>query len=205
MVTYTRGPGKSVRRFRPSIPHYSVEDMNLMYKHFCALLLLTPAAFATQMVYTFTGTATGTVGGTAFTNAELTVSVSADSSTVGNSQGSYFVNATASNTAIYIGGVGSGGFTDWMTLQTAPAFNGSVFFSHEGSPLITITDQALGTNALASYDFATPIGPLGPLATNPSTSDWVNIPTSLGSLTVSSETNITFQAAVASPITYTFS
>jgi uncharacterized protein (TIGR03437 family) len=179
--------------------------MHLMYKQLCPLLLLAPAAFATQMVYTFTGTATGTVGATAFTNAELTVSVSADSSTVGLSSGSYSVNATASNTAIYIAGVGSGGFTDWMTIQTAPGFNGSVFFSHEGSPLITITDQALGTNALASYDFSTPIGPLGPQATNPSTPDWVNIPTSLGSLTVTSETNVTFQVAVASPITYTFS
>jgi uncharacterized protein (TIGR03437 family) len=176
-----------------------------MCKHLCALLLLTPAAFATQMVYIFTGTATGTAGGTAFTGANLIVSISADSSTAGGGPGGYYVGADAGNAAIYIGGVGSGVFTDGMSIQTSTGFNGSLFFSHQGTPLIEISDQALGTNVLAGYNLATPIGPLGPLATNPSMVDWLNIPTSLGPITLSSQTGVTFQAAVASPITYTFS
>jgi hypothetical protein len=65
-------------------------------------------------------------------------------------------------------------------------------------------DALIGSSALISYNLESAIGPLGPQASDPSASDWVNLSTSLGSFTVTSFTNFTFQATVpATPPTPT--
>ena len=55
------------------------------------------------------------------------------------------------------------------------------------------------------YDLATPIGPVGPqTGYNPSTGDWTSIPTSLGAVTLTNLTDVTFLAKGGLPAPMVF-
>jgi uncharacterized protein (TIGR03437 family) len=159
------------------------------------LILSAATALAGQTgVFTFSGTATGTIGGTSFTNAALTVTGSGDVSTVSCANGNCTLNLPFGVTSFTIGGVGSGTFT--FTSYFFVNHTGGMVGFGVGGDLIQISDNAIGKTVFTTYDLQSTIGPLGPEAEDPSESDWVGMPTTLGSFTVTSFTNVTFQATV---------
>lgn len=112
-----------------------------------ALLLYVAPAQATPITYTITGTATGALGVSAFTNALVTIALVGDTSFVGNDFGSATVN---------VSGVGTASFTDSMFVTDNP-----------GNPSAQISDFTLnrlvfGTiaPAFATYNLRGPIGPI---------------------------------------------
>ena len=172
------------------------------------LVLMGVSGFAgTIGTFTFTGTATGTIGGTVFTGASLVVTGMGDLSTVSCVAGTCDLDVGAGLASFTIGGIGSGTFSDETyffdnqvsVLAGTPA--GLVGFG-DGSDDIQMYGALIGGNAIFStYDLQSAVGPLGPQVTDGSTSDWVNLPTSLGGFTVSSFTNFTFQATAATTST----
>lgn len=163
----------------------------------CSLLLvgLAQSASADTLEYVFTGTASGTIGGTPFTDATLTVSVVGDTSNIMYTY-AYFLDAPGGAAMFSIGGLGTGTFNDGTyVFDNQTAFGGTVGFG-DGSDDIQIHDADFGSTVFSTYDLSYPIGPLG-FVTDPSTSDWVNLPTSLGGMTVTSYTDVSFQAIAA--------
>jgi hypothetical protein len=156
-------------------------------------------AYAVPITYTFTGTATGTLGSTPFTNAMLTISVTLDTNNILNPSSGFFQNPYAPNAATFsIGGIGSGTLSNngaVLGSQTQLLGNVRIADNTVGA-LIVIGDTLIGSTALASYSLATPIGPLGPETTSPFS--FPTVPTSSGSLAVTSIANMTFQATVSS-------
>jgi hypothetical protein len=159
-------------------------------------------AYAVPITYTFTGTATGTLGGTPFTNAALTMSVTLDTNNILNPSSGFFQNPYASNAATFsISGIGSGTLSNngaVLGSQTQLLGNVRIADNTVGA-LIVIGDTLLGSTTLASYSLATPIGPLGPEATSPFS--FPTVPTSSGNLAVTSITNMTFQATISTAAT----
>src|SRR5215472_8370738 len=76
------------------------------------LVALAQPASAQTLKYVFTGTASGTVGSTSFTNAPLTVSTTGDTSNVVLTGTIYVLNVPPGGASFSIGGVGSGTFSD---------------------------------------------------------------------------------------------
>jgi PEP-CTERM motif-containing protein len=174
-----------------------------MHRWIILLLTLDTASFAgTVGTFTFTGTASGTIGGTAFSNAALTVSAPGDFSTVSCVGGLCKLNVAAGITSFVIGGTGSGTFSNPTsffdsqtgTLEGLPA--GLVGFT-DGSDDIQMYGALIGNPIFSTYTLQSAIGPLGPQPFNPSTGDWVNLSTSSGLFTVTSFTNFTFQVTAA--------
>lgn len=160
----------------------------------CSLLLfgLGQPAVADTLDYVFTGTASGTVDGITFTNATLTINAIGDTSAVSSTY-AYFLYFPVNTAAISISGIGSGTFNDsTYVFDNQTAFGGTVGFG-DGSDIIQIHDEDFGSTVFSTYDLTSPIGPLG-FVTDPSVSDWTNLPTSLGAMTVTSYTDVSFQA-----------
>jgi uncharacterized protein (TIGR03437 family) len=163
------------------------------------LIVSAATALAGQTgVFTFSGTATGTIGGTSFTNATLTVTGSGDVGTVSCTNGTCVLNLPFGVTSFTIGGVGSGTFN--FTSYFFDNHSGGTLGFGVGGDLIQITNDSIGKTVFTTYDLQSTIGPLGPEAENPSVSDWVGMPTTLGSFTVTSFTNVTFQAVVGATL-----
>lgn len=140
------------------------------------IILSTGVVLGQTAVYTFTGTASGTIGGTPFTNATLTVTSTGNVSTVScTSTCSLYPAAGAS--AFTISGIGTGTFSgsSYVFDNQSNAVAGFGVVNDD----IQIYDSSIGSAALATYNLQSSIGPLGPEATDPSTSDWVNLSTSL--------------------------
>ncbi|MGO9230636.1 MAG: hypothetical protein ACLQKA_15705 [Bryobacteraceae bacterium] len=158
------------------------------------VVLSAGVVFGQTGVYTFTGTASGTVGGTPFTNATLTVTSTGNVSAVSCTGGTCELNVAAGASSFTISGIGSGTFSGASYVFDNQNFGLAGF--GVGTDDIQIYDSSIGSAAFATYNLLSSIGPLGPEAADPSTSDWVNLSTSLGSFTVTSFTNVTFQATI---------
>jgi hypothetical protein len=151
------------------------------------------------LTYTFTGTASGSIGGTNFTGVSLSVFASADATSASCTAGTCFQNLPGGGASFTLGGIGSG------------VFNGDTyFFDNQNFATAGFGDNTaihccdiiqLGAPVFGTYDLTTPIGPIGPGASNPSVGDWVDLNTSLGAFTVTQFTNYTFQATVADTAT----
>ncbi|MFZ0641237.1 MAG: PEP-CTERM sorting domain-containing protein [Candidatus Acidiferrales bacterium] len=162
-------------------------------------LFAVPSAFAGAIAtYTFTGTASGTIGSTSFSGATLTVTASGPISSVTTFSDGYQI--LFSSSSFTVGGVGSGTFTG-----TTYVFDNDVFavagFGDENAPihccdLIDISDSDIGSSAFASYNLQSSIGPLGLEPTDGAVGDWDNLSTSLGAFTLTSFDNASFQATV---------
>jgi len=160
-----------------------------------SVILSSMAAFAAQTeTLIFTGAATGSIGGTPFVNATLTITATAPVSSV--QCGSGDCNLSGATVAFTISGIGAGTFTSGSGFNVNQTYLGGVVGFTNTSQLITLSDDDIGSAALASYNLQTSIGPLGPDNGNLSTSDWVNISTSLGAITLASFSNVYFQATV---------
>src|SRR5262249_43357886 len=139
-----------------------------------------PRAYAVPITYSVSATATGSLGGSPFTDALVTITVSSDTSTV--SGGGNFFSNTGPGTAA-VAGIGTATLTG----------GGLVFANHTGGPTnigAAGIETALGGDildtvnaAFASYDLKSAIGPIsGPPIINSGTP----FPTSLGSLILTS-------------------
>ena len=155
------------------------------------------------MSYVFTGTASGTLGETPFTDATLTVTAIGNTDNVTyESQTGTYRNQTLSTT-ISIDGIG--------TMAVTPGA-GQHDYVFDNQP-----DQKIGygvtgiqnccdiiqfvNEAYATYDLNSEIGAFEP-TTDLSTGDWVNVPTSMGPLTVPSFTG-SFSATKLPSLTQT--
>lgn len=151
------------------------------------------------MLYTFTGTASGSVGGVSFNNAPLTISVAGSSDDVGYNpaSGTYYLDRTP---AISIGGVGSGVITAkgagvTTTLSGSANYGSAVSFHVYPTPgaLVRISDPSF-----ASWDLKSAIGPVSAPSPILSADLFQNIASTLGPVSVTALSNVTFSAT---PIT----
>ena len=161
--------------------------------------------------YTFNGTASGTLNGVAFSSQSLAVTTIADAATVTDSSGVYLLTLGDDGTSFTLGGVTTGLFLD-STYFFDNTPKGVAGFGDSGASsccdTIQIHDSAIGSTAYATYNLQSPTAAQTPEASNPSTADWVNLNTNLGSFTITSLTNVTFTvtgtsiAAVPEPSTF---
>jgi hypothetical protein len=148
--------------------------------------------------YTFTGIASGSIGSANFSDATLTVTATGDVSTVMFTSPTYFLDIPGGSSTFSISGIGSGTFSD--ETYVFDNTDGVAGFGDDGATkccdIIQTYDSAIGSTAFATYNLQSSIGPLGPEASDPSTSDWAGLNTSLGSFTVTSYDSVVFQATV---------
>ena len=167
-----------------------------------AFLLAVPLSAGSIGTYIFTGTASGTAGSASFTGVTLTISATGDIGLIGPCTGGspqcFLLDISNGSAAISIGGVGSGTFSaQTYVFDNQTAFAGAVGFGLVSDD-IQIHDTDLGSTIFSTYDLATSLGPIC-CVTDPSTPDWVNLPTTLGNTTISSYTDVSFQAIVGVP------
>src|SRR5579871_3156119 len=125
---------------------------------FCPIALVQ----ATPITYLMTTTATGTLGGTPFTDALFTVTLAGDTSGVvsGPSPFTAFL-VNPGNATVNIAGLGAAAFTDQMVF--ASTYNSSL----KGETAVLVVDNATGTAVSATtgasffgYNPANPFGPI---------------------------------------------
>jgi hypothetical protein len=152
-----------------------------------ALLSVSIAAHASPVVYTFTGDFSGTLGTTSFSDDFGTFTFTGDTSTVVGS-GGYYYN-TAGVSTITLEGLGTATFLS-STFGAESQSNAGAFYD-------SATDFGVGTesSAFAAYSLTAPFGPItGSFITNGAIAE----STSLGDLSIASETGeTTFTAAAA--------
>jgi hypothetical protein len=175
-----------------------------MTKLIIAVIFLgTPVLLAGPITFTFSGTATGNLAGTSFTDASYVVTSSADTSQVVETfQPCMPTNPAcpvftlgAISSQIAIQGLPVATFSD-ATAWTDPNFSGDIIFDNSGLGILGITALFQG---LETYDLQSSIGPIFSPVDFPSQffSAFQNIPTSQGSLSLVAM-NETF-VAVAAP------
>lgn len=141
--------------------------------------------------YIFKGTATGTLNGTPFSTAAMIITAQGDTANVFTESDGRFFNVMLA-TSITITGVGSG------TIDSEYVFDNptgqKVGFGVTTIPnCCDIIQQVNGV--YGSYDLKSAIGPIAAPA-NLSLADWVDVPTSLGLMTVTDMSENSFQAVV---------
>ena len=160
-----------------------------------ACLVLAGAACAAPITYTLSGTASGRLGATDFSDAAFVVTASADTATV-NSLGPGIPCNDPGRATVTIRGVGSGSITTPLSV----AANGGwqlLAFAHG-----RCTDAgSMWTNGrspqLDGYDLARPIGPV-PLAM-PSAPPGIVVDTTAGALAFAKVTGLNFEAQAGAP------
>jgi len=139
--------------------------------------------------YTFTGTATGSVDGAVFSNAEITITASADTENV-LFDGYNIFQVIPSSAMINIAGIGSGTMTGDIVVFNLQAFNYS-FGGLQQDNMDIVTIESL---ELEMYDLKTSFGPLSPGYLSIYGS--LNIQTTMGTVVINSSGDFTFQAEV---------
>jgi hypothetical protein len=153
------------------------------------MLLSTNIVTAEPINYTFTGTATGSVDGAVFSNADVTITASADTENV-LFDGYNVFNVIPSSATINIAGIGSGTLTGEVVVFNQQAFNYS-FAGLQQDNMDVVTVEGL---ELEIYDLKTSIGPLSPGYLSIYLS--LDIPTTMGTVVINSAGDFTFQAEV---------
>jgi hypothetical protein len=158
---------------------------------------------ASTLTYSFTGNASGSLNGSPFADALLTITAVGDTSSVSSSSGFYQIDLSAATTSFSLAGIGSGTFsapTYIYDFQYAPLQGSIGFGTGTNGDVIQIHGTDFGSTAFLTYDLMGSIGPLG-YVTDPSVGDWgppiypAGSPTSLGALVVTGLTNTAFQAS----------
>jgi hypothetical protein len=172
----------------------------------CVVLAWVTPARATPITYTEQLTGTGTIGGSTFTNALVTINLFGDTSTVSGSPGSFERDFGTATVTVF--GFGTATFTDPQLWAFDNPFGGSGSTPVAGISDITASLLIADTNnvAFATYDLRTSIGPLaGPVAINPG----ALFPTTMGNFALTSVSgntstfSATTSAAVPEPATLT--
>jgi hypothetical protein len=143
--------------------------------------------YAKPITYTYTGTASGNVNGTVFSNSNVTITAYADTQNV-LFDGVNLFNVIPSSTIIEIAGIGSGKLTGDILVYNLQAYN----YSFAGLLQDTIDIVIVEDPDLELYDLTTSFGPLayGYLSIYGS----AELLTTMGTVTLDSSGNFTFQA-----------
>ena len=142
-------------------------------------------ALAAPITYTVTAIGTGSLGGSSFTNAAVTVTLTGDTAGVTHPFGSTFNNFGPAT--VNVAGIGTGTFTNSMIVFCSPTAAGI----EDNVLFLDVLDTA--SAAFASYECATAIGPVtGPALFNGGSA----FPTSLGDFILTDVGNSTFMAAL---------
>ena len=153
----------------------------------CMLLAIALPAAATPATYTFSGTGTGDVNGTGFTNAAFTITLTGDTTAITGGP-SIFQLTTAATIAI-------AGF------PLATVTDSVGIFSNTGGPAVGFQRTAgldlmdVSGAPFAGYQLATSLGPISgltPFAVN----QFNNLNSNQGPITFTDASNVTFQAVV---------
>jgi hypothetical protein len=186
---------------------------NLLYVVFLASLVVVPASSLradsfvlpggtpvvtpgdAPVTYTEQAIASGTLGGSSFTSALVTIVFTGDTVNV-TGGGGFFTNAVGIAT-VTVGGIGTATFTDSME-----AFDNQIFGPPAAAGIgdITVPGSVLDTfnTVFASYDLTSSIGPVpGGSFIRPD----LTFGTTLGGLNISSAGDSTFTAVVSSSAT----
>ncbi len=142
-------------------------------------LLAAKTAYAVTLVFSLSGSLTGTIGNTTLNGNAFQFTITRDTS---NGQ---FSAATA--TSLSISGVGAGSFSDVMNFSCAGG-TGS-FIQDIGFPFTVV---AFSGSGLSSWNCLSSLAPVS--VTQSSPNDWTTTRTSLGNLTVTGMTNLSFTA-----------
>ena len=143
------------------------------------ITLCCAAASAGPIIFTETQNGIGSLGGTTFTNALVTIVLTTDTSTITGSSGVFFDIGPATVT---VAGIGTATFTD--TIEAVVNQTTSIAgFSDETTNRAILFDL---NAAFSTYALNTAIGPLsGSASGNPS----LSFPTSMGAFVLSSSFN----------------
>ena len=150
------------------------------------LCLTVPAAMAVPITYTFSGPVSGTLGATSFTNAQITIVATGDTSTAGGGVPLY--NNTLSGVTFTIAGVGSGTVTDGLFIINSTT--GAIGLERNFGGLVDWVD--FDAAALQPYTLTTSFGPIAVAPRTPQGA----VATTAGSLNLTTGPN-TFQAVAA--------
>jgi PEP-CTERM motif len=131
-----------------------------MFTALAVLLAADRRADASLITYTETDTASGSLGGTPFTDALVTIVFTGDTADVTGGGGVFF-NEVGTVT-VTVAGLGTATFTDSMEINA----NQSIIPSFVGIGDNTVAGTILGTESagLSSYDLMTSIGPVSGIA-----------------------------------------
>jgi len=151
------------------------------------------AAQAVPITYTFSGSATGTLNNSGFANNALLVSITTDTTNIDLTRFGANIPATNAlvNGSISITGVGSGSFTQQLYAFNNRSTQTVGFGTLAANDLINVTDTSAGLN---TYGMVTNFSAFDPLAF---TSQFQNIATSFGTLSLSRLTDASFNASLA--------
>ena len=150
-------------------------------------------ARAVPISYTFEGVGTGSLGGTAFTSEQFTISVSADTDLVVVPFPGSSLSRTENLAANISFSGGSGGIFTVPTSTVVRRDLGDIIFGRLDFNLALFSTFR---PEYMSYDLISDIGPLTDLNPEIPLNQFSNVPLDTGLLTFSSIDTITFQAAV---------
>ncbi|MGD0464619.1 MAG: hypothetical protein ABSB74_19210 [Tepidisphaeraceae bacterium] len=153
-------------------------------------LLQTSIAAAVAITYVFDGTASGTLGAKAFSDASMSVTAVTDTTDVPAPTGAdNIIDVYPSLVTINIGGLGSTTISNGYLFDNQALESGG-FGARPGSDTIQIPDPSFGP-----WNMKTAFGPVF-AASDRSIADWTGMSTSKGDLAVNSYTNLTFTATL---------
>jgi hypothetical protein len=167
-----------------------------------ALAVAAAAAQAVPVTYTFGGVANGTVGTQAFVRNDLLVTVTTDTTNIDTTRFGSGIPATAAliNASFSLSGFGSGTLTQAVYVFNNQGTQTLGFGNIANNDLINLKNVAVPLN---TYGLVTPLTFMGTLPNF--ISQFQNVGTSLGALSLSGLTDSVFTASVAAvpePSTY---
>jgi hypothetical protein len=156
---------------------------------------MTREATAGTINYSFTGSGSGTIGSTTFTNASFAVSIDADTADVGYQDSLGALGVVDLSGTISISGVGVATITESLFVYDSYGFDfGEIGFGSldvQGN-LITIDEQGVG---LENYDLISNFGPI--VGRNLTLRQFQLVATDLGYLSYTSMSDTTFVAKLS--------
>jgi hypothetical protein len=161
--------------------------MSFLLLSVLSLCVVPLAAHADIITYTVSGTASGSLDGTAFSNALVTITGSADNSDIFSPLSMIYDNIALTAPTLTVAGVGTDTFTDTL-----------VYVSNQNRGIVGVSDMTrnlalflVNSSALTSYDLSTAVGPV---SGTPVTNLGKSFATSLGTFEIDSANNPTFTA-----------
>jgi len=160
---------------------------------FTCLIALVTLGKAEPILFTFTGTGTGSAGATTFTNIPFTLRLAADTANVFRTPQTLYSLDGAYST-IELTGVGSGSF------QVGTRFWVDQSIKFLGFSLATVfgPDRLITYHpSFSAYDLQTSFGPVTALGSD--SRQFLDMPSSLGSISLIAVSDVTFTAELGSP------
>lgn len=157
-----------------------------------SLVLLTAGTVsADSIIYTFTGTGSGTVGTSNFLNQSISITVLGNTENVINAMAGIFVNASL-NTSIDIPSIATIRVEDLTNMFSNSTPNSAGIGIGDSTSHLAL----FGLIPANSYNLTSDSGPL--FNANPvAATEFVNVATSEGTLDMTSWTNVTFNASLS--------